>query len=104
MKTNPKTQTPPYTKKGEKEPKLSWSVLKVLVTMNHERLEVRVARVWVQDRDRTGRISVAITQVREPMPAIDLALESVGINQFRLRTRNKLISKLWKVYRCCTPR
>ena len=104
MKTNPNTQTPPYTKKGEKEPKLSWSVLKVLVTMNHERLEVRVARVWVQDRDRTGRISVAITQVREPMPAIHLGLENVGIGQFRLRTCTKLISKLWKVYRCCTPR
>ena len=90
MKTNPNTQTPPYTKKGEKDPKLSWSVLKVLVTMNHERLEVRVASVWVQDRDRTGRISVAITQVREPMPAIHLGLESVGIGQFRLRTCNKL--------------
>ncbi len=44
--------------------------LNVFVTTNHHRLEVMFAMVCVHRFDLTGRISVATTQVRLPMPTL----------------------------------
>ena len=67
---NPRIQTLPYRKKGEDTPQESWSILNVFVTMNQEKFEVTLAMVRVQVLDLTGRISVAMTPVREPRPTL----------------------------------
>ena len=46
-KMRPNTQTPPYRKKGAARPSCSCRSLNVLVMMNQQRLEVRLAMVWV---------------------------------------------------------
>ena len=59
--------------------------LYVLVTMNQQTLDVTLANVWVQRRDRKGRISVATTQVRLPMPTLKARVKIIKIGKGNMR-------------------
>ena len=71
----------PYMKKGTQRPNCDDMSLYVLVTTNQQRLEVTLATVWVHLLDLTGRISVATTHVRLPMPTLKAKVKRMRIGK-----------------------
>ena len=57
----------------------------VLVTANQHKFEVTLATVWVHRRDLKGKISVATTHVKLPMPMLKARVKIIGIGNGNIR-------------------